>query len=111
MMPYNQCPWEDSSQLSEQGKQRGFLLQGAGVGGTAFGIQSAFVADAYGVPVVPLAMRSDFFRRTAPVDFTVARHVEVIADVAEATAADVLAAAILKAQAHALRRGRAVNDE
>ena len=57
------------------------------------------------------AMRTNFFRRAASVDFTVTSHVEVIADVTEAAVANVIAAAIFEAQAHALRRGRAVNNE
>ena len=55
------------------------------------------------------AMRTDFFRGTATMNLSVAGYVEMVADVAEA-AADVLAAAVVKAQAHALGRGRAVND-
>ena len=51
------------------------------------------------------AMRSDFFRWAAT------SYVEVIADVTEAAVANVIAAAIFEAQAHALRRGRAVNNE
>ena len=57
------------------------------------------------------AMRSDFFRWAASVDLTVTSHVEVIADVTEAAVANVIAAAIFEAQAHALRRGRAMNNE
>ena len=57
-----------------------------------------------------LAMGADFLQRAAAVNLSVARDVEVVADVAEA-AADVLAAAVVKAQAHALGRGRAVNDD
>ena len=56
------------------------------------------------------AMRSDFFRWAATVNLTVTSYVEVIADVTEAAVANVIAAAIFEAQAHALRRGRAVND-
>lgn len=56
-----------------------------------------------------LAMGADFLQRAAAVNLSVARDVEVVADVAEA-AADVLAAAVVKAQAHALGRGRAMND-
>ena len=55
------------------------------------------------------AMRTDFFRGTTTMNLSVAGYVEMVADVAEA-AADVLAAAVVKAQAHALGRGRAVND-
>ena len=51
------------------------------------------------------AMRSDFFRWAATVNLTVTSHVEVIADVTEAAVANVIAAAIFEAQAHALRRG------
>ena len=57
------------------------------------------------------AMRSDFFRWAASVDLTVTSHVEVIADVTEAAVANVIAAAIFEAQAHALRRGRAMNNK
>lgn len=55
--------------------------------------------------VVIEAMRTCFFQRAAAVYFAVAGQIEMIADVAEATVTDVVAAAILKAQDHALRRG------
>lgn len=55
--------------------------------------------------VVIEAMRTYFFQRAAAVYFAVAGQIEMIADVAEATVTDVVAAAILKAQGHALRRG------
>ena len=57
------------------------------------------------------AMRTDFLRWTATMDLPVAGYVEMVANVAEATVADVFATTILKAQAHALRRGRAMNNE
>lgn len=57
------------------------------------------------------AMRTDFFRWTPSMDFTVTGQVEVVADIIETTVANVIAAAILKTQAHALRRGRAMNNE
>ena len=57
------------------------------------------------------AMRTGFFQRAASVNLAVARQIEMIADVAETTVEDVVAAAILKAQGHALRRGRAMNNE
>ena len=68
-------------------------------------IQSSFVADTYRVGVVVTAVCPDLFERTATVDLSVACNVEMIADVAEAAVVDVVAAAILKAQGHALRRG------
>ena len=56
------------------------------------------------------AMCSNAFVRSSTVNLTVARHVEVIANVIEATVADVTPPTVVKTQAHALRRGRAVND-
>ena len=55
--------------------------------------------------VVIEAMRTYLFQRTALVDFSIPGDVEMIADVTEAAVVDVVAAAILKAQGHALRRG------
>ena len=57
------------------------------------------------------AMRTNFFRWAATVNLTVTSHVEMVADVPEAAVANVVAAAILEAQVHALRRGRAMNNE
>ena len=57
------------------------------------------------------AMRSDFFRWAASVDLTVTSHVEMVTDVTEAAVPNVIAAAIFEAQAHALRRGRTMNDD
>ena len=56
------------------------------------------------------AMRTDFFRGASPVDFTVTGQVKVVTDVTETAVPDVVTAAVFKAQAHALGRGRAVND-
>ena len=74
-------------------------------------VQSAFVANTYRMSVVTLAMRTDFVQRTSAMNFSVACQVEVIADVAEVAVEDVVVAAIFKAQAHALRRGRAMNNK
>ena len=57
------------------------------------------------------AMRTNFFRWAATVNLTVTSHVEMVADVTEVAVANVVAAAILEAQVHALRRGRAMNNE
>jgi hypothetical protein len=74
-------------------------------------VQSSFVADTYRMSVVTLAMRTDFVQRTSAMNFSVACQVEVIADVAEVAVEDVVVAAIFKAQAHALGRGRTMNDD
>lgn len=110
-MSHNQRLRKVSSQLAQQCQQRTFLLQCACVGRLSLGSESPFVADADGMAVVPPAMRPDLFQRTAAVDFTVTRHVEVIAYVAPATMADVVPAAIFKAQDHTLGCGRAMDDE
>ena len=68
-------------------------------------IQSSFITDADRMAVVIEAMRTYFFQRAAAVYFAVAGQIEMIADVTEAAVVDVVAAAILKAQGHALRRG------
>ena len=57
------------------------------------------------------AVRPDLFRRTSPVHLTVAGQVKVVTDVTEAAVPDVVTAAVLKAQAHALRRGRAMDNK
>ena len=63
------------------------------------------------MPVVVAAMRTDFFRGSSPVDFTVTSQVKVVTDVTETAVPDVVTAAVFKAQAHALGRGRAMNDK
>lgn len=110
-MPHYERLRKHLFQFAQQGGEGGFLFRCAGVGRAMVAVQSSFVADAYGVAVVVQAMGADAFRRTSAVDGAVACQVEVIADVAEAAVADVVAAAVVKAQADALRRRRAVNDE
>ena len=56
-------------------------------------------------------MRTDFFQRAAAMNLSVACHVEMIADITETSVADMFPAAIFEAQVHALRRGRAMNDD
>ena len=50
------------------------------------------------------AMCSNAFVRSPTVNFTVTCHVEVIANVIEATMVDVIPPTVVKTQAHALRR-------
>lgn len=111
VMAHDEGAGEVPLQLAQQGQERCLLFRGAGVGGMAGGGESAFVADAHGVAVVAQAVGTDFFEGAAAVDFAVAGDVEVVADVAPATVTDVVTAAVLKAQAHALGRGRAMNDK
>lgn len=111
VMSYDQCPRKQGAQFVQQGEQGGFLGQRAGVRGLAVGGQSAFVADAHGVSVVVLAVRTRLFQRSAAVDFAVAGDVEMVADVAETAVADVIRAAGFEIQAPPLGGGGAVEDE
>ena len=57
------------------------------------------------------AMCTDFLQRATAVNLAVTGDVEMIPDILEPTVTDVVSPAIFKAQAHALRRGRAMNNE
>ena len=94
----------------EQIQQRLLLRFGARVGRSALAVESAFVADADRVAVVVLAVGARLLFRSSGMDMSVARDVVVVADVTEVPVLHVVAFAGLEAQALALRRGRAVND-
>lgn len=111
MMPHNQRVRKDPFQLSQQCQQRSLLFQRAGIGRAAYSIQSSFIADTDGMPVVMEAMRTGFLQRAAAVNLTVVGHIEMVSDIIETTMTDVVPPAILKAQAHALGRGRAMNNK
>lgn len=111
MVPHNQCVWKDPFQLSQQCQQRSLLFQRAGIGRTTCGIQSPFIADADGVAVVMEAMCTDFLQRATAVNLAVTGDVEMIPDILEPAVTDVVSPAIFKAQAHALGRGRAMNNK
>ena len=74
-------------------------------------IQSAFVADADRVAVVPFAVRAHLFQGTPFVDGAVARDVKVVTDVAEAPVADVVLPASFKIQAPPLGGGGAMDNK
>lgn len=63
----------------QQGVQRGLLFWGAGVLGTALGVQSTLVADADGVLVVVAGVGADEVLVTRLVDLAVAGDVVVVA--------------------------------
>ena len=56
---------EEPLQFAQQGKHRPFLWEGPRVGGSSVSGQSAFVADAYGVPVVVAAVCPYLFQRAS----------------------------------------------
>ena len=72
-------------QLAEQIEERTLLGVGAGVGRPALLVQTAFIADADAMVVPAGGMGTDVMDGTAAVHLTVARDVEVIADVRKAT--------------------------
>ena len=101
---------EDPLQFAQQGKHRPFLWEGPRVGGFSVAGQSAFVADAYGVPVVVAAVRPHLFQRASRMYGPVPRDIEVVSDVPESAVPDVVVSAGLKIQAPPLGGGRAVDD-
>ena len=76
---------EHAQQLSHQLLHRHALQQGASVGWVAVLIQSTFVADANGISVVPLTVRTDLLDGSPCVDGTRLVNDEVIADSLEAS--------------------------
>ena len=110
-MPHNQCAGEALFQSAEQCSQTAFLCRRAGVARKSVGIQSAFVADADGVPVVFLAVGARQFRRPAAVHRSVARDVVVITDVAKAAMMNVVVPASLEIQAPPFGSGGAMDNK
>ena len=66
-------------QREEQREESFFLGRGAGVGGAAFLVETALVADADGVGVVVAGMGADHLFWTAKVELAVAGDVVVVA--------------------------------
>ena len=79
--------------------------------GLALLVQSSFVADADGVPVVSLAMGAGLFHGSAGMDRPVAGEVVMISDVPEVPVSDVVQATSLEIQAPLLRGGGAMEDD
>ena len=96
---------KENLQIPEKIHESLFLFCRHGIARLALLIKTSFITDADRMAVVIKAMRTYFFQRAAAVYFAVAGQIEMIADVTEAAVVDVVAAAILKAQGHALRRG------
>jgi hypothetical protein len=74
---------EEDVELAEEGVERLALLGGAGVGGTAVGVETAFVGDADAAAVVGLAVGSYLEEATVLGDGAVLADVVVVADGAE----------------------------
>ena len=68
-------------QLTEQIEQGAFLRISARIGGTAFFVESAFVADADALVVPAGGMGANLMDRTTNMYFTVTGDIEMIADI------------------------------
>ena len=86
------------------------LLESAGVLRFAFGIETAFIADADGTAVERAAMGADFVKAAVLGGGTILADVEVITDVDEATL-QVVVLELLGGVVLGLTRGGAVDDE
>ena len=72
-------------EVEKEAYQGGSLLECAGVLGFAFGIETAFIADADGTTVEGAAMSADFVKAAVLGGGAILADVEVITDVDEAT--------------------------
>ena len=75
---------ELTMEIEKETDERSSLLEGAGVLRFAFGIQTAFVADADGAAVEGAAMGADFVKTAVLGGGAILADVEVITDVDEA---------------------------
>lgn len=100
--------WVAELQGLEQIPKGGLLFACAGVGFLAFGVDAAFVADAYGVLVVVAGMGADKVLMTGLDDLAITGDVIVVAG--ETEAPGVVAYELLNGVAPVFARGAAVDD-
>lgn len=72
------------SQLAQQGNERNFLIDGAGIRRAAVFVQSAFIAHPEAMVIPSAGMCADVVHRTAAVNDTIAGDVEMITDIGKA---------------------------
>ena len=96
-------------QFTDEGEQRGLLGGGAGVLGFALAVETADVADAYGMGIVTLAMGSGLLDGTALVDRPVEINHVVVPDVRK-VALKVPLADLLDGDVPPLGRGTAMHQ-
>lgn len=105
------CIGELHSEFAKKCHQCGLLLFRARVLRVfAVGGQATDIADAYGMGVVPLAVRSHLCERSAMMHRAVAVDDEVISDGSKASL-PVPAVDICRGEVLAFRRGRAMDDD
>ena len=101
---------ELAMEVAEEADEGSSLLEGAGVLGFAFGIETAFVADADGTAVEGAAVSAYFVKAAVLGGGAVLADVEVITDVDEASL-QVVVLELLGGVVLGLTRGGAVADE
>ena len=109
-MPHDKGTGKPLFQFSQQGKQAATLGRRARIGRMSGCIQPAFIADAYGVPVMPLTMCTDAFQRPSTVNLAVARDVKMITNVPESPVPDMVHPTGFKSQAPPLGGGGAMDN-
>ena len=101
---------ELTMEIEKESYEGSSLLEGSGVLRFAFGIETAFIADADGTAVEGAAMSADFVKAAVLGDRAILADVEVITDVDEASL-QVVVLELLGGVVLGLTRGGAVDDE
>ena len=101
---------ELTMEIEKETDEGSSLLEGAGVLRFAFGIETAFIADADGAAVEGAAMGADFVEAAVLSDRAILADVEVITDVDEASL-QVVVLELLWSIITVLTRGGAVNNK
>ena len=101
---------ELTMEIEKETDEGSSLLEGAGVLRFAFGIETAFIADADGTTVEGAAMGADFVKAAVLGDRAILADVEVITDVDEASL-QVVVLELLGGVVLGLTRGGAVDNE
>ena len=101
---------ELTMEIEKETDEGSSLLEGAGVLRFAFGIETAFVADADGAAVEGAAMGADFVKAAVLGDGAILADVEVITDVDEASL-QVVVLQLLGGVVLGLTRGGAMDNE
>ena len=101
---------ELTMEIEKETDEGSSLLEGAGVLRFAFGIETAFIADADGAAVEGAAMGADFVKAAVLGDRAILADVEVITDVDEATL-QVVVLELLWSITTVLTSGGAVDNE
>jgi len=111
MMPHYQCLWNNSPQFAKQRQHSPFLFHSPRILGYTVSRQPTFIAYANGVSIVILAMRPDLFYRSATVNITIARNIEMVTNVLEPPVMNMFIVASLEIQVPPLRGGGTMDND